>query len=100
MRSTGFPGYELLNKIGMIRFITPNICLTQKIEFNIHKDECVLCCFEYTDLVKCKTTDDLINVKVNKRYSLFNDDTKLIHTFKSECVIRHPLKIMCCGIII
>lgn len=65
---TIFPGYELLNKIGMFSYVKSNnnkkkMDKNKKYmnhEFNIHNDTCVLCCCEYTDFMRPKTDDMLI----------------------------------------
>jgi len=98
-----FPGYFVLNQIGMFRYIIPHKPKS-KFSCNIGSDTCILCCMEYTDYKKCNTDDNLNRVLdcPNKRYEHFTDDMKLFYIssrldVENINIDRHPIKLMCCG---
>lgn len=89
-RSDGFPGIELLNKIGMVRYVTQQ----ESIDNNI----CVLCCNTYDHRIRNNTDDNLTEDKkeLTRKYRQFSDDMKLIYMSTLDHTYRHPLKLMCC----
>ncbi len=88
-KSDGFPGFEVLNKIGMIRFIRENEKKNDPI--------CVICCNHYDNCMQSKTDDVTINKKTrNKKYRNFIDDTKLLYLYNIDQTIRHPVELLCC----
>lgn len=94
----GFFGYELLIKIGMCRFVMNNINSRSVIDINT--DSCILCCSEYTDYMRSKTTDDMFCTKLDNsllsnKYKYSIDRTKLSPVLSKQ-IIRYPLQLLCC----
>jgi hypothetical protein len=105
---TSFPGYELLERIGMIK-------LLDQTEINTFLDkECMICCFKYTTsseiILKNKmscTTDDILLKKYKK--NIFNCDMKIIFEkikitdttiqqaiYKLKQETNEPIELSCC----
>lgn len=103
-RGDGFPGFEVLIKIGMV-----TIPKEEETEKGSDYELCVVCCDEYThtmhDTIKTYEDSDK-NIKVyddllkhgdkNKKYNRFNDDTKLLYLNYKDNMPRYPIKMKCC----
>jgi hypothetical protein len=87
-QNDGFPGFEVLQKIKMMRFIIEG----EVIESNT----CVLCCFEYDHCIRGLTDCDLMK-PLNDKFKHYNDDMKLIYMTKIEKSYKYPLELLCCN---
>jgi hypothetical protein len=85
-KSAGFPGFDVLVKIEMIRYVKSG----EKIEENT----CVICCDKYDSFMGNKTDIDLVSD--NGKNRLFCDDTKMLYSKKSEEESKYPLELKCC----
>ncbi|VBB17787.1 hypothetical protein YASMINEVIRUS_250 [Yasminevirus sp. GU-2018] len=97
VRRDGFPGFELLVKIGMIKFINDSA--------KIECDVCPVCCIQYTGVSRGKTDDHLHSQKEihdmtrstpKHVFSKFTDDMKILYLKSLDTVHRYPVKLVCC----
>lgn len=91
--SESYPTFEVLHKIGMMKFIT----LYDDDNFNINNNECLICCSRYTGLKKSNTDDDINTVNRYDKYFYFRCDTKLIYIDNLEKKDINPIKLLCCN---
>lgn len=101
-RGDGFPGFEVLIKIGMLS-------IPKEEEKESIDETCIVCCDDYThtihDTIKTyedndkniKIYDDLLKYEdKNIKYNTFNDDMKLIYLGYKDKMPRYPIKMKCC----
>lgn len=94
-RQDGFPGFEVLKKIGMIDFVH---------KLNTKSNEnCIICNNEYTDLYSRdeyisidQDYDVLCHTTTKNRFKVFNDDTKSIYVNSLSYRNRYKLILTCC----
>lgn len=85
----GFPGFDVLNKIGMMRMMH----FKEKLSSN----NCPLCFYEY-DIGEFSASDDILYTNLDKysKYNTFRCDTRKIYIDRQHKVIRKPIKMLCC----
>lgn len=91
VKKNGFPGFELLNKIGMSRYL--------RNDEKIYDDTCVICCDKYEQCMISKTDHDITMNKRKKaiKYNHFIDDMRIMYLNHIEYEPKNPVKLLCCG---
>jgi hypothetical protein len=90
-RANGFQGFDLLNKIKMIRFI--------RADEKINSDTCVICYEKYDHCVQNKMDLDMDRdpEHKNQKYRNESDDIKLLYLEAIDRAYKHPVLLLCCG---
>lgn len=90
VKSDGFPGFDVLMKINMIKFIINNTT----------DNTCVICCDEYDHSMYSKSDIDINLLERHKKFKKFCDDTKLIYMKSIGKQHMYPIELKCCGAIL
>ena len=86
--SNGFPGFDVLQKIKMIRYVQAH----EKMDDNI----CCICCNTYDKKMYNKTDDDIYLKDKITIYKNNIDDHKLLYLKKDSVMKRMPIQLKCC----
>lgn len=87
---TGFPGFELLNKIKMSRYV--------RRDEKMNENMCVICCDYYEQNMDGYMDSDVMNIKMkNKKYDQFCDDMKFLYLNHIDYEPKKPMQLLCCG---
>jgi hypothetical protein len=85
----GFPGFDVLQKIKMIRYIQAH----EKMDDNT----CCICCKTYDKKMYNKTDDDVyVKDKQKHLYKNNTDDHKILYLNKIDTIKRMPIQLKCC----
>jgi hypothetical protein len=86
--SESYPTFDVLNKIGMMRFMT--------IYDDIKDKMCSICCKEYRGFKKSFTDDDIKRKDFREKYTMFYCDTQLMSIQNNINIPVNPIKLLCC----
>jgi hypothetical protein len=85
----GFPGFDLLNKIGMTRFV--------RVDEMIDDDMCLICCDKYDPCIEGNMDLMIVKKTKNEKWKQFNDDMRIMYLDHIDYEPKYPMKLLCCG---
>lgn len=88
VESESYPTFEVLQKIGMMRFIKPND--------EIKETECSICCSMYNKRKRSKTDMELEYIQPYNKFLQFYCDMQIIFINNIEKVYVEPIQLLCC----